>query len=657
MLRKITPFLCAALLFQTEKGLAQSTKICADGRLQSSQRMALATASQQKLMQRYDVNFYKLDIALERTSTYVEGNTLIQARNRTAPLDTFAFELYQSLQIDSVVVNNVKRNFTRQTGMTYVHFPAPLAPNAAIAARIYYKGTPPAAGSAAIGGGMTSAVSPSWGNRATWSLSQPFSAFEWFPVKQILTDKADSSEVWITTSAINKAGSNGLLKQVVTLPSGKKRYEWKSRYPIAYYLISVAVSDYVEYTLNATPAGAPNPVPIVNYIYSNPGTLAQYQSDIDDTAPLLVKFSELFGLYPFHKEKYGHCMAPLSGGMEHQTMTTQGFFEFTLTAHELAHQWFGDNVTCGSWRDIWLNEGFASYSEYLALEYLRPGQQTTWMNNTHNSVMSQPGGSVYIPAADSMNVNRIFNSRLTYDKGAAVLHMLRFEFNNDVLFFNLLKQWQQLYKNGTAKTPDFKALAENLSGKNLTPFFNQWVYGQGYPTFNLTWNQTGKNFLFRASQVASSAPVTSFFETDIEYKLVRSIGDTLVRVRQTQAQQFFNFKVNGTVLSIQVDPNQWLLNKSGTVNFDPNLVTGVKPELAGPQLNLFPNPATEKLQLTGLDPETESYQILDATGRLVAAGKLAALEPQVNVQTLTKGIYVLKLTSPKAVVTRTFRKN
>ena len=145
------------------------------------------------------------------------------------------------------------------------------------------------------------------------------------------------------------------------------RYEWKSRHPIDYYLISVSVAPYLEYLNYAHP---PRPtVPVVNYVY-NQAALGNFQSEIDRTPGFIENYSALCGLYPFADEKYGHSMAPLGGGMEHQTMTTQDGFNFTLTAHELFHQWFGDNVTCGSWEDIWLNEGFASYGEYLSLQAL-----------------------------------------------------------------------------------------------------------------------------------------------------------------------------------------------------------------------------------------------------------------------------------------------
>jgi aminopeptidase N len=635
---------------------AQGKRFCAESHRQNNARTAAATVNQQRLMHKYDVKFYKLDVALERTSTYIAGNTLIKAQT-VLPLDTFAFELHQDLNLDSVLLNGQKRTFTRNNGMVFIKLPAAIAIGNPVNALVYYKGTPPAAASAAIGAGMSSAVSPSWGNRVTWSLSQPFSAYEWFPCKQILTDKADSSEVWVTTSNTNKVGSNGLLKNTVSLANNKVRYEWKSRYAIDYYLISVAVSDYIEYNLVANPVGAPNPVLIQNYIYSNPATLTQYQNDINDTKPLVEKYSELFGLYPFHKEKYGHSMAPFSGGMEHQTMTTQGLFDFTLTAHELAHQWFGDNVTCGSWQDVWLNEGWASYAEYLALEKLRNGQQRSWMDNTHAAVLTQNSGSVYVPAIDSLNVSRIFSSVFTYDKGAAVAHMLRFELNSDTLFFRTIRRYQALYKNSTAKTPDLKAAAEFVSGRNLTAFFNQWVYGEGYPTFSLNWNQVGKKFILKSSQTVSQANVTPFFETDVEFKITRSIGDTIIRVRQTQPVQYYTITLNGTVSGVQTDPNQWILNKQGTVAKDNNLISGVKDDQEKQAILVFPNPAVDFVEISGLGFVPEKFEIINAIGQKVKSGKLSVATRKIEVANLAKGTYVLRISNQEKISNATFQKN
>jgi aminopeptidase N len=349
----------------------QAQHTCADSRSLTTTRMAVASPQHMQLMNLYDVTFYGLDLGLERNSVYITGSVTTHANVKSAPLSVFAFELHPNYTIASVTINGAQQsNITRNGSNVSVNLTTIVPAKGKVVAVISYSGTAPNGGNAAIGNGFNTARESQWGNDVTWSLSEPYAAYEWWPTKQVLTDKADSVHVAVTTSPENKVGSNGLLTNTVTLPSGKVRYEWKSRYPIDYYLISVAVSDYEEYVQFANPAGATKPIPVVNYVYK--GSLANYKNQIDFTPPLIEHFSELFTLYPFALEKYGHSMAPIGGGMEHQTMTTQSTFTFTLTAHELAHQWFGDNVTCASWQDIWLNEGFASYAEYRPCSIFQP---------------------------------------------------------------------------------------------------------------------------------------------------------------------------------------------------------------------------------------------------------------------------------------------
>ena len=392
--------------------------------------------TQTPLLSNYDVKFYKLDIAVERTSIYISGNVTINAEVVSTALDTFAFDLIDILNVDSVLINGVSCTFTRSNNEVFVKINTPINHGSLFSAKIYYWGTPPSGG---FFSGISNATSQSWGNQITWTLSEAFNANQWFPCKQLLQDKADSSYVFVTTSNTNKVGSNGVLENTVSLPNNKVRYEWKSRHPINYYLISIAVGKYVDYSIYAHPAGLNDSILIQNYIYDNPATLQYFKTQIDLTADFIELYSNLFGLYPFWDEKYGHCMAPLGGGMEHQTMTTLGMFNFTLTSHELSHQWFGDNVTCATWSDIWVNEGFASYCEYLALEYLDSGQEVPWLADVHNNVLSELDGSVYIPVLQATDENRIFDSRLSYEKGAAIIHMLRFELQNDTTFFNIMR--------------------------------------------------------------------------------------------------------------------------------------------------------------------------------------------------------------------------
>ncbi|WP_216726027.1 M1 family metallopeptidase [Hymenobacter siberiensis] len=674
MHRRLYALFVSALLSAPGLLLAQSTPsasqqiaagpdaglVCAAGRIASAQRTATSSVTHRARMNRYDVKYYKLDLALENTSLNVAGSVLMRVRVGSQALDSLAFELYQApagspagtatLLIDSVVVNGKRSPGIRRVGQDVTARLAQVAPaNALVDARIYYHGTAPSGNSAAIGNGLSNRTQGQIGYNITipynitYSLSEPFSAHEWFPCKQVLTDKADSCDVWVTTTLPNKVGSNGVLTRTVTLPNNKVRYEWKSRYPIDYYLISVAVAPYVEYVNYAHPAGGPT-VPIVNYLY-NQAALTYYQSEIDRTPGFIENYSSLVGLYPFANEKYGHSMAPLGlgGGMEHQTMTTQDGFFFNLTAHELFHQWFGDNVTCASWEDIWLNEGFASYGEYLSYQaFATPASARTWMDNAHGTAQ-QNSGSVYV--ADTTNVNRIFSTALTYKKGAAVIHMLRYLLNDDVKFFRALRTYQTTYRASTAHTADLQRIFEAEAGRSLTYFFQQWFRGNGYPTFNGRWNQVGSIVVLRVTETASVPTVTSFFDTEVDYRLTFTNGTTqTVRLRQTQATQTFQFAATGTVSSITVDPDQWILDLPAAAPVrDNTLVLATRATAGVTPLTLFPVPCHNQLQLAAVPATTARAEVVDATGRVVLRQALQAAHPQIDTHSLASGLYYLRL--------------
>lgn len=643
---------------------------CARAHTHAAARTATSSVRHRQQMDRYDVKWYKLDIALENNSRNVSGSGLIRARNVSGqPLDSMAFELFNrdaannwGFFIDSVVVDRRRSPGWRRAGHDVTaRLPQAVAAGATFEARIYYRGAAPHGNTAAIGNALD--TGDDFGVNVTWSLSEPFSAHEWFPVKQVLTDKADSSAVWVTTTNPNKVGSNGLLRRVTPLSGGRSRYEWHSRQPIAYYLVSVAVGPYVEYVQYANPTGGPR-IPIVNYVY-NQTALNDYQSEINRTAGFVEHFSNLVGLYPFATEKYGHCMAPFGGGMEHQTMTTQGFFGFTLTAHELFHQWFGDNVTCASWEDIWLNEGFASYGEYLAL--VQFGSATAprqWLDLTHAQAMNnynfttgafdlfQPGGSIRVP--DTTNVGRIFNTRLSYKKGAAVIHTLRYLLNDDTKFFTALRTYQTTYGGRTARTRDLQQVFEQQAGRSLQPFFDQWYRGQGYPSFAVRWNQVGTSLYLRTTETTSMPTVTPFFLTDVSYRVRFTNGQsTTVRVSQTQAVTDFATTVPAgqTVAGIDVDPDQWLLDYNSTATRDNTLVLAARSPRSLAQLPVFPNPAHDLLQLPELPARTATAEISDLTGRVVLRQPLSGPAAQLRVQALAPGLYHLRLRQPDGTLT------
>lgn len=592
--------------------------------------------------EKYDVKFYELDVAMTNQNTSISGSGSIHGTTRVA-LDSILYELFSSFTISEIRLNGIPTPYSRVGSAIKV--PVNLAAGQNFIIETDYSGTPPSAVTNPLGGsGMSNDVSPSWGNRVTWSLSEPFLAYEWWPCKQSLRDKADSVSIKITVPNACKAGSNGVLEQVVNLGNGTSRYEWKHRHPIDYYLISVAVAEYVEYNVYANPVGAPHPILIQNYIYNNPATLPNFKNDIDETADFLEYFSDIFGLYPFHDEKYGHCMAPLSGGMEHQTMTTQGFFTNTLTAHELAHQWFGDHVTCASWSDIWVNEGFASYAEYLMLAEMYSGQQVQDMNDRHNNIMSVAGGSVWVE--DSLNDGAIFSSRLTYNKGAAIIHTMRFILNDDVQFFQALKNYQNEFHDSVAIGTDVQQVFEDISGINFTPFFEEWYFGEGFPTYSAKWNTVNGNLHLQVTHTTSMPSVTPTFTNPIEIKFGRTgLSDTTIRFDITANETNFIVPMTGNITSIKgIDPNNWIINKIGTIQKDINFTLGTESISMEEQISIYPNPTNGPFLIKAPQQGTYTVKVFDTKGKFITDKEFSE-SIEINLNNYPSGIYMLQIES------------
>ena len=633
-------FSVLALMAACMLSFGQAGMHCSHHKSQSRiDRSATLSVEQIAQTEEYDVNFYFLDIEVNNTAVAVDGRTEIHATSRVADLDTFMIELHEDLNITDVLLNGTTSvPFTRVGSAVIVE--CSFTTDDAFYYEYIYDGIPPASGAGALGGGgMSNDFSGSWGNQVTWTLSEPFSAYEWFPCKQSLRDKADSCYVYITCDETCMAGSQGILKNVVDVGGGKSRYEWESQYPIDYYLISVAVAEYVDYSFYANPTGAAGPVLIQNFIYDNPATLPWFEAEIDLTGDFMEYYTELFGLYPFHEEKYGHCMAPFGGGMEHQTMTSQGWFESGLTAHEIAHQWFGNSVTCASWTDIWINEGFASYSEELMMEEFYPGDEITEMENRHSNIMSQPGGAVWVE--DSLNASRVFSGRLTYNKGAAIVHTLRFLIDDDVTFFNILQTFQVVYKDSTATGEDFKDVAEFVGSLSLDAFFNEWYYGEGYPTYNLTYNRVGSTVFVEVDQDVSMASVTPFFTNDLELKIT-GVGGTEEIVRLSSIDgttSLHSFAFPEEIDEIEIDPNNWIINQNGTITSDPNLVGIDDIEEVG--LDIFPNPTKDLLNIHS--NASISYIISNALGQEITNGIFIAGNNQIDLSGYEYGIYLISV--------------
>ncbi|MCB0804518.1 MAG: hypothetical protein KDC05_01895 [Bacteroidales bacterium] len=515
------------------------------------------------LVNLYDVKFYKLDLEAYDTTNQFSGNAIVFVQVSASEMDTFSIELSHKLSADSVFINGNFSAFNHIDDNIFVTLDSPASEGDYIEFKLFYH-TPVDYSSIYY----SASQHATYGNfPVSQTFSEPYFAHEWMPMKQELHDKADSVHIFITTNSNLKVAGPGLLTEV-PLPNNKVRHEWRTNLSTAFYLIFFAVSDYEEYNIYAKPDSLPNDsILIQNYLFDYPGILADNKTNIDYTADMIEQLSNQLGLFPFYKEKYGHYMwYPANfSGMEHITMSGMRGLGFLLISHELGHSWFGDNVTCATWSDVWINEGFATYIQYLVREgFYGKADADNQIIAYQNYAMTSSGGSVYVPESSLDNWSRIFSTRLSYRKGSAVVHMIRYMMNNDSLFFKTLYEFQQQYADSVATGADFRDKCQEISGIDFTHFFDQWYYGEGYPIYDLTWWQDADTAWLEVSQSTSSA-VTLFFEIPVEFKLYFAGGDSVLRFDQLQNDTVYRFVFDKEITFVDIDPGNYVMNKIGNV--------------------------------------------------------------------------------------------
>ncbi len=618
---------------------AAARNACADAHRQRKVIAGVAkTAIASPFLEQYDIRYVKLDLALSNVATSVSGNATTRATVvATAGMGRYAFELSDKLTIDSFKLNGALLSVsTISPDVKVATLPATLGVGATFTAQVFYHGNA-AAGTGFFTHALNLYVGGGYGD-VMFTVSDPYLAKEWWPCKQSLTDKIDSADLWLTVPAGTKAGSNGRL-MVVTPVGAASRYEWKTRYPIEYYLISASVANYVDRSQMLHFSGSTDSMPVQHYIYNTPAFPAQNIAAMDSTPYMVDYLSTLYGRYPFWKEKYGHCTAPLGGGMEHQTMTTLGAFTTPLIAHELGHQWWGDCVTYSSWLDIWMSEGWASYTEQLYVEHFHSAAAAqSYRTGVFNRVMTRPGGTVYVD--DTTDAYRIFDSRLTYDKGAAVAHMLRYLAPSDSVFFSGLRAYQQRYAYSTATTDSFRKVMETAYARPLDTFFNQWIMGEGYPTYGGSWNQRGNDVFVQLTQSTSVPSSVAAFALPVVLQLKSPAGDTLVKVYLNSAQQTYHFTWANAMTGFSVDPQNDIVNKTSLITNDPTLAVSGPVGLT--PLSISPNPAADSWQVSGLESGCR-VRLTDAAGRLLWEERAAATTLSVSSRHLPAGIYTLQV--------------
>ncbi len=586
--------------------------------------------------QNYDLQYQRMDLNLDPSQYNVSGSVTSHFKTKQA-MSSIYFDLSDVLTVSQVKYHGANLTFQQlPTNELKINLPASLPISTLDSLTIHYSGAPDTANNAF----KTSSLN---GSATLSTLSEPYGAQDWFPTKQSMDDKIDRFDIKITTPSQYSVAANGRLMSETVTGSSKLTF-WRTMYPTAAYLIAISIGNFTK--INDT-MGNP-PFPFVNYLYPSTATNTAVMTNINWTKDIMNVFETHFGAYPFRNEKYGHMEYQYYGVcMEHQTMSSMSSWGKEVIAHELAHQWFGDKITCGSWNDIWLNEGFASFGEHLANEKLimlnNNTQFKAYLLDLKDYITSQPGGSTYVADANLNNVNAIFNGRLTYTKGGYIVRMIKWILGDDV-FYQAIKDYlvRPNLAYGYAKTVDLATSLQTSTGINFTEFFNDWLYGQGYPTYNITWNQTSNNQLiaFKVSQTQSHSSV-SFFEMPLPIKVTGTAGQiAYFRLDNTSNNQYFYLPTTFPVASVEFNYDYQMVENNSAVSKDITLSTS---EINGESnaFNVYPIPATNEINIKGLQKKAD-FKIYSADGRLVKRG-IYQPHTSISISDLEKGDYILSI--------------
>lgn len=585
-----------------------------------------------------DVHFVQLSIQPNLNNGRIISAFANHHFSSPTSISSITFDLRKELTVDSILFRGQKMNFSHTNShQLIIPLGTTLLANQKDSIKIHYQGAPNMSSRAYF-----RSVTVSGPNIAT--LSQPYGAHYWWPCFENLKDKIDSIDIELTVDTPYIAVSNGLLTSQTTI-GNKQTFLFKHRYPVATYLVAIAVAKYDKYTQSAFLPSINQNLDIVNYTFPH-NNLIDNQNKTLETVKMMRLFDSLFGTYPFHKELYGHAQFTWGGGMEHQTMSFMSNFNYDLIAHELAHQWFGDKVTCGSWKELWLNEGFATYLNLICYEFLE--SKTEWYQNLKKfgeDVMRFPNGSVY--AYDTVNVNRLFEYRTTYQKGAMILHQLRWVIGDEA-FFNSLKE----YINDTQLSYNFsrqshlKYYLEKNSNTDLTDYFDDWVYGEGYPIYDISWVQKGEQLNIDISQMQSHSSV-DLFNIDLPL-LVRGNGkDSLLRIPISEANFRASYQMPFKVKSVSFDPFFATLGKAN-IKF---------PLDQSSDFTLYPNPFKTEFFFTS-DVQITEWELTDIIGKSIIKSELSGVNTnsdliKIDAANFAEGTYILRIkTSDNRIVNK-----
>jgi len=603
-------------------------------RLKASNHLRRSAAD----LQNYDIIYHRLELKASPNVFWLAGKVTSYFKF-TKSSNKIAFNLRNHMSVDSVKQRGVSLTFNHTADILTINFPAFYSQGFLDSVSVYYSGN------ATQGKYRSFFIEGHVGGRILATQSEPYGAPDWWPCKQDLTDKFDSCDVIIETDTGLLAGGPGLLVNQRQINDTQMQYHWRHRYPSNFYLIALAISNYEEVKDSVLLRG--KWMPIVNYVY--PQSVLPSERLIKNTAPILSFFDSAFGAYPYQNEKYGHMQWNTNGGMEHATMSSMGNYSFDLVAHEAAHQWFGDKVTCSSWQDIWINESFATYMNALVYEsFYGRDSFDQQMGDVLERAKRENDLSIFVE--DTTEVGRIFNQNLSYQKGAMVLHSLRY-YIGDTAFFQACRNFldDPVLAYNSASTQDLIGHFQALTTKGISTFMGSYYYGKGYPTYLVRWKHTNKQFLELEITQDQTNNETSFFRHNIPVQVLTDTGLFTVKIDMDTSFQ----KVR---IPLSVGIQEVFFNKGNEV-----LATGTVAKMEESILDeftIFPNPSDGFFTVISNKVPLQHVYIYDSQGKKVASyTDINQFSQPFSLARLGSGIFIMQIETEQGKYIKRYAKN
>lgn len=563
----IAAFLCGVVHAQTgqpDRSLADAVKHVRELRSVEADRFSRMRSLLQygvQPKQSLDEQHVDLNLRIDPQAQTIQGSVALQF-TPTATLRTLNLKLQQPLQVTAATLDQKPIALNRLGSDLIFKLNPPLSAGSSHVVTIAYGGTPPPA--LGLSGGMF--FDSHLGTPSATTLSEPFGSFNWWPCIDDLADKL-TADIALTVPPGMLGSSNGRLVGVSAGADGWSTYHWSESYPIANYLISANVTNYAAFSSTYRSLDGKRKMPIRYYVY--PEDLQQAMQNFQRVPDMIHAFATMVGEYPFVKEKYGMVAFPFGGGMEHQTLTSvrdssaanAGNFDL-LFAHELAHQWFGDDVTCATWNDIWLNEGFATYFEIQWAVRATGENEGSIMSQLYDDGLYDGflRGSVHLDS----DASPFADTGAVYDKGAWVLHMLKYVMGPERLL-RALRIYRASHAYSNASTADLMTACESVYGKSLAWFFDQWVYTPKRPIYRVSFTQNGGSVNVTITQTQSHRIAQRTVDADVyimPVQLTTQFSDgtsKIFTVWNDRRQQTFTLAVSKTVTSVRMDESHHIL--------------------------------------------------------------------------------------------------